>query len=74
MVEPTGLEFPEQSSHHIDRDRDLEENITKEDRNRERTIDPSIVDLLENQHDNIKYIEEYYVNLPELDSNIRVGR
>ena len=66
VVEPTGLEVPDPVEY-------LEENLTKEEFEQE-TMDSYIIDLLNIQHDIIKYIKEYNVNLPELDSNIRFGQ
>ena len=71
MVEPPGFD-PDQSKH-IDLVRDYIENITK-NQFEWRTMVSSIVDLLNHQHDNHKYIEEFNVNLPEFASSLHVGQ
>ena len=72
MVEPPGFD-PDQSSQHIDLVRDYIENITK-NQFEWRTMVSSIVDLLNHQHDNHEYTEEFNVNLPEFASSLHVGQ
>ena len=72
VVEPAGLD-PGQSSSSIDEARDEIENITKKDFE-PMAMDADKIDQLNNQHDPIKYIIRFNVNLSNVASRSRKGR
>ena len=65
MVEPAGLEVPDPVEY-------LEQNHTKEDIE-EGTIDPSNVDLLNIQHDHLKYNDDFNVSIFDFVFESRSG-
>ena len=65
MVEPTGLEVPDPVEY-------LEENLTKEEFEQE-TMDSYIIDLLNIQHDHLKYNDKFNVSIFDFVFESRSG-